>query len=51
MIEFHKKIENRSIKIARVNSIIITKSINFELGTLILHGFGVRCDFQCSVHL
>ena len=40
MIEFLGKFENRSIKIARVNSIIITKSINLQLCTLILYGFG-----------
>ena len=43
MIEFLRKFENRSIKIARVNSILITKSINLQLLTLILYGFGVRC--------
>ena len=31
MIEFLKKIDNRIIKIARVNSILITKSINLHL--------------------
>ena len=31
MIEVLKKIENRGIKIARVNSIVITKSINLQL--------------------
>ena len=49
-----KKIENRGIKIARINSILITKSINLPLFTLILHGVGVRViegDFQCIVHL
>ena len=40
MLEFLKKIENRGIKIARVNSILITKSINLELFTLILYGVG-----------
>ena len=39
-----KKIYNRGIKIARVNSILITKSINLQLFTLILYGVGVRCD-------
>ena len=32
--------ENRGIKIARVNSILITKSIDFQLFTLILKGVG-----------
>ena len=35
-----QKFENRSIKIARVNSILITKYINLQLFTLILHGLG-----------
>ena len=38
MVEFSKKFENRDIKIARVNSILITKSINLQLITLILYG-------------
>ena len=44
MVEFLKKFENCSIKIARVNSILMTKSINLLLFTLILDGFGWRCD-------
>ena len=44
MIEFLKKIEKRGIKITRVNSIFIAKSINLLLFTLILHGVGVCCD-------
>ena len=44
MVEFIKKFENRSIKIARVNSILITKFINLQLFTLILYGVAVRCD-------
>ena len=32
------------IKTARVNSILITKSINLQLFTLIFYGVGVRCD-------
>ena len=54
MIKFLRKFENRSIKIARVSSILITKSINLQLFTLILNGFGVCCDlsnFQCLVDL
>ena len=35
MIEFRRKFENRGIKIARVNLILITKSSNFQLFTLI----------------
>ena len=41
VIEFLRVFENGSIKIARVNSIIITKSINLQLFTLILDGFEV----------
>ena len=40
MIEFLRKFENRGIKIARVNTILNTKSINLELFTLILYGVG-----------
>ena len=36
MGEFLTKFENRSIKVARVNSILITKSINLLLFTLVL---------------
>ena len=46
MIEFLRKFENRSIKIARVNSILITKFFNLQLFTLILYGLGVRCDLN-----
>ena len=44
MIEFRRKFENRGIKIAPVISILITKSINLQLFTLILYGVGVRYD-------
>ena len=44
MVEFIRKFENRGIKIARVNSILTTKSINLQLFTLILYGVGVCCD-------
>ena len=43
MIEFLKKFEdheNHSIKIARVNLILIKKSINLQLFTLIFCDFG-----------
>ena len=46
MSEFLRKIQNRSIKIARVNSILITKSGNLQLFTLILYGLGVCCDLR-----
>ena len=38
IVEFLRKFENRGIKIARVNWIFITKSINLQLFTLILYG-------------
>ena len=41
MIEFLRKFENRGIKISLINSILITKSINLQLFTLILYGVGV----------
>ena len=46
MVEFFKKIENCTIKIARVNSILITKSINLQFFTLILPSAWVRCDWR-----
>ena len=33
-----RKVENRGIKIARVNSILITKSIDLQLFTLMFYG-------------
>ena len=44
MDEFLTKFQNHGIKITRVNSILITKSINLQLFTLILNRVGVRCD-------
>ena len=41
-VEFLTKFENPGIKIARVNSILITNSMDFQSFTLILHG--ARCD-------
>ena len=46
MIEFLRKFENRSVKINPINSIIITKSINLQLFTFILYGFGVSSDLM-----
>ena len=40
MIEFLRKFENSGIKIARVNSIRITKSIDLQLFTLIFYVVG-----------
>ena len=42
MTEYLRKFENRGIKIARVNSILITESINLQFFTLIWHGVGVN---------
>ena len=42
-----RKFESHSIKIARVNSILITKIDQF---TLILYGAGVRDRVRFSVH-
>ena len=44
MVEFFRKFENYGIKIARVNSILITKSIKLQFFTIILYGVEVRCD-------
>ena len=44
MIEFLRKFKNRAIKIAPVNLILITKSINLQLLTLIMYSAGFRCD-------
>ena len=51
--EFFIKFENRSMKTAQVNSILITKSMNIQLFTFFMVGWSVviLCDFQCSVHL
>ena len=38
MVEFLRKFENHGIKIAWVNTILITKSNNLQLFTLILNG-------------
>ena len=40
MFEFFRKFENRGIKIAQVDSILITKLINLQLFTLILYSVG-----------
>ena len=40
IVEFLRKYENRVTKIARINSILITKSINLQLFTLILYVVG-----------
>ena len=41
MVEFLRKLENRGIKIALVDSILISNSIDLPLFTLILYGVGV----------
>ena len=45
MVKFLWKFENRGIKIAGVNLILITKYINLQLFTLIL--YGVVGPFLC----
>ena len=44
MVEFFRWFEYWGIKIARVNLILITNSINLQLFTLILSGVGGRFD-------
>ena len=60
MIEFLRKFENRGIIIAQVNWILIAKSFDLQLFTLILYGvlgrpwLGVvviEGDFHCIVNL
>ena len=46
MGEFLRKFENRGTKIARVNSVLISKSFNLQLFMLILYGVVVRCDLR-----
>ena len=46
IIVFLKIFDNRNVKIVRVKSILITKSINLQLFTLSLCGFGVRSDLS-----
>ena len=40
IVEFLRKFENRSIKAARINSILITKSTNLQIFTYIFYGVG-----------
>ena len=45
MFQLFRTFENRGIKIARVNLILIAKFINLKVFTLFLYGVGgVRCD-------
>ena len=44
IVGFLRKFENRGIKIARVNPILITKYMNLQLYSLILYNAGARCD-------
>ena len=44
MVKFLKNVENRGIKIDRDNSILIAKSINLQLFTLIFYGILASCD-------
>ena len=43
-LNFSENLRIVSLKLHRVNSLLITKSINLQLFTLILYGFGLRCD-------
>ena len=43
MVDFLIMFENGDTKIARINLILITKSVHLQLFTLILNGVGVRC--------
>ena len=43
MVEVLRKFDNRGIKVSHY-SILISKSINLQLFTLILYGVGVHCD-------
>ena len=49
MVEFLQKFENHDIKIVRVNSILITKSLHLQLFTLILYGVGYKILYFCTV--
>ena len=56
MVAFLRKFENRGTKIAPLYTILITKSINLKLFTLILYGVGgplivIKGNFPCLVHL
>ena len=46
MIKFLRKFEDRSIKMAQVHLILITKSTNLPLFTLFLYRFEIRCDLR-----
>ena len=44
MVEFPTKFENCRVKIDRLDSILITKSVNLQFFTLILYGVWGSCD-------
>ena len=51
MVKVLSKFQNFAFKIAPINLILITNSINLQLFTLILYGVGVCCDqIRFSVH-
>ena len=50
MVEFFRKIENHGIKIAQVNLILITKSIDLQLFTLILYSEGGSLRSKAIFH-
>ena len=49
MMEFLRKFENRGIKMARFNSIFISKSIYLQLFAIILYGVGGPFDFVVTL--
>ena len=51
IVEFLRKSENCGIKIARVNSIHITKYTNFIKFCTALGSVVIEVDFPCIVHL
>ena len=48
MVEFIRKFENCGIKIAGVNSILTTKSINLLYFCTVLGSVVIESDFQCN---
>ena len=51
MVGFLNKFENPGIKIARVNSILMTKPINLLSFCTVLGSVVTEGDFPCIVHL
>ena len=51
LVEFLGKFANRGIEIARVNSILITISINLLYFFRVLGFDAIEGDFPCIIHL